>query len=297
MNYRRGSLAWFGRQTHNQQVLTINWDEFEKWLNNHLAKNYAEDSLRYSKKYADILINNKTHEIFKLSKDKQRLVMSSLSNLSKFLGIYLQWKQSMKNTGLKWSKADAFNSFMRIMNNNHNDLIQWYNQASEILEESEKLYLRFMLLNGLRKSEGIESFNLIINLSKQSKVNEYYNEELLTLEHYKYPKLFLRNNKNAYFSVIPKNLITEICNSQPVSYPMIRKRLKRHGLDTRIKQLRSYWASYMVKNRILISEEADLCQGRVPKTVFARNYLKESLKELSNRIFKALTELEQPINN
>ena len=116
------------------------------------------------------------------------------------------------------------------------------------------------------------------------------------LEHYKYPKLFLRRNKNVYCSVIPRNLILKISNSQPVSYPIIRKRLKKHGLNTRIKQLRSFWASYMVKNRILISEECDIMQGRIPRTVFARNYLKESFRELSDRILKGLIDLENQIN-
>jgi len=228
-----------------------------------------------------------------LSKDKQRLVMSSLSNLSKFLGIYQQWKASMKNTGLKWSKSDSFNSFMRIFNNNHSDLIEWYHKAIDVLNDNEKLYLRFMLLNGIRKNEGILSFNMIITLYKQNKLNQYFNEELSVLEHFKY-KQFLRNTKNVYISIIPKELISEITNSKPVNYSMIRKRLG-NNLKVRIKELRSYWSSFMVKNRILITEEADLCQGRIPKTVFAKHYLKENLKELSDRILKGLEDLGKSI--
>jgi hypothetical protein len=295
---RRGSLAWFGRQTHNQyQTLTaIDWSSFKTWLDAHLANNYASDVLRYCLKYSDILLNNEPHKILLLSKDKQRLVMSSLSNLAKFLSIYPQWKESMHNSGLKWSKNDSFNSFMRIFNNNHGDLIEWYHKAIDVLNDNEKLYLRFMLLSGLRKNEGIQSFNLIIDLYKQNKLNEYFNEELSVLEHFKF-KQFLRNTKNVYISILPKELIFEIANSKSISYSMIRKRLLRNNLKVRIKELRSYYASYMVKNRILISEEADLCQGRIPKSVFARHYLKENLKELSSKILVALTELEQSVNN
>jgi hypothetical protein len=53
----------------------------------------------------------------------------------------------------------------------------------------------------------------------------------------------------------------------------------------------------MVKNRILISEEADLIQGRVSKQILVRHYLKESMKELSNRVLEGLKGLEQSINN
>jgi intergrase/recombinase len=184
---------------------------------------------------------------------------------------------------------------MRIFNNNHNDLVEWYHKAVNVLNNNERLYLKFMLLSGMRKNEGIQSFNLIISLYKENKLGEYFNEELSALEHWKYPKLFLRNTKCLYISIVPKSLVFEIANSKTVSYPMIRKRLEKNGLKVRIKELRSYWASYMVKNRVLISEEADLCQGRVPKSVFAKHYLKENLKELSDRTLKGLQGLIENI--
>jgi intergrase/recombinase len=274
----RGSLAWLGRQTHNHQILNIEWKNYEEWLYNHLAKSYAKDVIRYSKKYADVLIDNKTSKLFTLSKDKQRLVMSALSNLSKFLGMYQQWRESIRSNGLKWSKADTFESFMRIMNNNHSDLLEWHKKASEVLKDKEKLYLRFMLLSGLRKNEGIQSFNLIITLSNERKLADYYNEDLSMLEHYKF-KQFLRRTKNAYITFISKDLLMQITNSKLVSYPAIRKSLERKGFKLRVKELRSFYASFMVRHNI-ISEEADLLQGRVPKSVFVRHYLKENPKEL-----------------
>jgi hypothetical protein len=54
-------------------------------------------------------------------------------------------------------------------------------------------------------------------------------------------------------------------------------------------------ASFMVRHNI-ISEEADLLQGRVPKSVFVRHYLKENPRELRDRTLKAITELEQTLN-
>jgi len=263
-------------------------------LYNHLAENYARDVVRYSKKYADILTDNEASKLLMFSKDKQRLVMSALSNLSKFLGVYEQWKESTRNVGLKWSKTDTFESFMKIMNNNHNDLLEWHRKASGILKDNERLYLKFMLLSGLRKNEGIQSFNLIISLFKSGKLVDYFNENLSMLEHYRF-KQFLRRTKNAYITFIAKDLLMQIANSRPISYPAIRKYLNRSGLKTRIKELRSYYASFMVRHN-LISEEVDLLQGRVPKSVFARHYLKENPAELRDRTLLAITQLEKTID-
>jgi intergrase/recombinase len=162
------------------------------------------------------------------------------------------------------------------------------------LKDNEKLYLRFMLLSGLRKNEGLQSFNLIITLSNEGKLADYYNEDLSMLEHYRF-KQFLRRTKNAYITSIPKDLLMQITNSKPVSYPAIRKSLERKGFKLRVKELRSFYASFMVRHNI-ISEEADLFQGRVPKSVFVRHYLKENLRELRDRTLEALRQLEQTLS-
>jgi intergrase/recombinase len=197
----------------------------------------------------------------------------------------------MKEHGIKWSRPDSLDSFYNIMNNNHNDLLEWYGNVQSFLEENEQLFLRFILLSGLRKAEGVQAFNQIIELNKQGKLSEYYNEELSMLEHYKY-KQFLRGTKNAFISIVPKSLILSIANSKQVSYNAIHKRFYRKHLKIRIKELRSYYASFMVKHG-LASEEVDLLQGRVSKSVFARHYLKENPAELRDRCLEAVRQLAQ----
>jgi len=86
----------------------------------------------------------------------------------------------------------------------------------------------------------------------------------------------------------------QIANSKPVSYYSIHCFLMRRKISLRIKELRSYYASFMVRHNI-ISEEVDLLQGRIPKSVFARHYLKENPTELRNRVLTALTLLEQTL--
>jgi intergrase/recombinase len=220
--------------------------------------------------------------------------MSALSNLSKFLGVYQEWKDNVKNAGLKWSRIDSLDSFLRIINNNHGDLLEWYRKACNVLDENEKVYLRFMLLSGLRKNEGAQSFNLIIKLFKEGKLAEYFNENLSMLEHYRF-KQFLRRTKNAYVTIIPRNLVQQIAYCTPISHTAILRYLQRRGLRMRIKELRSFYASFMVRHNI-ISEEVDLLQGRVSKSVFVRHYLKENPSELRDRTLRAVEQLESTLH-
>ena len=223
-------------------------------------------------------------------------MLKSLINLSKYLGEYESFKSQLKNHGIKWVTTDnSFNSFLAIINNQHSTLGQWYKDAMTILPDNEKLYLKFTLLSGLRKDESIKSIMLIQKLASNGKLGEYWNEEIGIFEHFRYGDLFLRNTKNVYISIIPKELVQQIVNSQPVYYTTIRKHLEKNKLTLRIKELRSYFATYLRKNGI-ISEYIDLLQGRIPKSVFARHYLKiEDLKELVTQVLAVTLTMERDL--
>jgi len=124
--------------------------------------------------------------------------------------------------------------------------------------------------------------------------DNYYNEELNCLEHFKFKELFLRRTKNAYISFVPKSLILEIATSKQVTYPAIIKRLKRKSLKTRINELRDYYGTFMVRHG-LIREEVDLLQGRIPPNIFIRHYWSPSFKELRDRTIEAISLLEQSV--
>jgi hypothetical protein len=68
---------------------------------------------------------------------------------------------------------------------------------------------------------------MIIDLNSEGKLSEYYNQELQVLEHFKYGKVFLRGTKNAYISFVSKEMIDQICNSEPVTYNAIHCRFMR----------------------------------------------------------------------
>jgi intergrase/recombinase len=98
-----------------------------------------------------------------------------------------------------------------------------------------------------------------------------------------------------YISIVAKKLVDEVVNSQPVHYTILRKHLRKNKLRVRIKELRSYFATYLRKHGIL-AEYIGLLQGRNPKSVFAKHYLKiESIKELAQRVNAVTATIESSL--
>ncbi len=81
---------------------------------------------------------------------------------------------------------------------------------------------------------------------------------------------------------------------KPITYDVIGKRLARRRIKVRISELRDYYATFMVRHG-LIKEEVDLLQGRITKSIFVRHYWSPAIKEMKQRVFNALQELEQII--
>jgi len=269
----------------------INWNDFKAWVFKKYAKSHAPTIYCYAKRYA-FMLNGNFKELETFSGSKKNTVIKALTALSKFLGVYEDFKASLSRYGIKFARTDSFNAFLRIINNNSDDLLDWFSKAYAVARENEKLFLKFALISGLRKSEAINSFNLIISLAKTNDLNSYFNEELSCLEHFKFKQLFLRGKKNAYITFIPKEMVNEIAKSEPITYEAIRKRLLKNGLKVRINELRDYFATFMVKHG-LIREEVDLLQGRIPPSLFVRSYWSPSFKELKERVFKGLEELQK----
>jgi intergrase/recombinase len=209
--------------------------------------------------------------------------------LSKFKGEYLEFHDKIKQYGIKWVSQDSFTSFLKIFNNNHDSLVQWYKDVSNVMKPHEQLWLRYLALSGLRRTEAEISFNKILELGKQRR-SDYINEKGI-VEHFRFPKDFLRGTKNCYISIVPASLIEEIANSQHLCYSTLRKRLEHNAFNQRFKELRSFYSSFMARNG-LMSEEIDLLQGRVPKSVFARHYLKENIGEFKCRVLEGNNKLE-----
>jgi len=270
----------------------IDWQSFKQYVNNKYAEGYALSLLEHSKKYYQLLSN--VNGILAIKPTARNNTINALTALSRFLGTYDAFMADLKRRGVKRYKPDAIQSFTRIFNSEaHKGLGEWYQKAKASVNESEKLYLEFMLLSGVRAMEGVKSFNSIVELGS-SYSQEYYNEKTLFLEHFRYPKLFLRSSKNLYVSAVPRVLLDDISKASVVSYNVIDKKLNKANLNMRIKQLRSYYATTM-REKGLLSEEIDLMQGRVGKSIFLHHYFKADPLALCNKILELLPSIRESI--
>jgi hypothetical protein len=183
----------------------INWSEYKQYLFSKYAKSYAIQIFEHSRKYRHLLEDVNGIQLCKPT--IRNNVINALTVLSKYLGTYESFKKSMQVHGIKRVKADPVQAFTRIFNSDaHKGLGEWYQHAMAALKENEQLYLRFMLLSGVRAMEGAKAFNLLVELGSKY-TEEYFNEDTGFLEHFKYPKLFLRRSKNVYVSALPKELL------------------------------------------------------------------------------------------
>jgi intergrase/recombinase len=270
----------------------IDWNKYKQYLDSKYAKCYATQLFEHSRKYHPLLTD--VNSILLSKPTTRNNVINSLTVLSRFLGTYNSFMNELKTHGIKRVRPDPVQAFTRIFNSKaHEGLGEWYKQAMTVLNENERLYLRFMLLSGVRAMEGVKAFNLIVELGTNY-IEEYFNEKTGFLEHFKYPKLFLRGSKNLYVSTVPQKLLDDIARSEKISYNVIDKRLDRAGLGMRVKQLRSFYATKM-RERGVLSEQIDLVQGRVGKSIFLQHYFKADARLLSDRIRELLPRIEETL--
>ena len=248
--------------------------------------------MRYAKKYSHFLLKRDFSELNTFSNCKRNHVLKALSALAKFLGMYEEFKGLMKSYGLKWSSVKAEDLIIsRLTNANGNSTI--FKWISEVKSELPKLevFLDFVLVSGLRYNESIRAYNLIIELAKEGKLSEYYNEENGVLEHFRFKQHFIRRTKKAFISFIPKQLIERISKSERLDWCQIQNWIKRKDLRLKFSDVREFWATYMTKH--LRQPEIDFLQGRVSASVFMRNYFNPILiVDLRVRVFQGIREIQ-----
>ncbi len=259
----------------------INLVDFKIWLEKRYSKSYAWSINNYIEKYKH-LYNGKLSELESFKPAKKRMILASLTALSKYLGEYESFRTKIRNFGIKWSSRNNYDCFKRIWNDESADIPQWLKECFNKFDFTYKIFIKFCAISGLRKTEAINAFNLILELKKQNKLEKYYNFKLEALEHYKFPILFLRNSKNAYLSFIPLDFIQEIFKCHRVSNVVLKRRFKKHKMKCRLQHLRHYSATLMIQNGLL-REEVDLLQGRIGKTVFMQHYFSPNIENLKNR--------------
>ena len=265
-----------------------------QWVKGKYSKSYSNNVLNYCKRYGHLInsSNSNLREIELLPNYTKNQVIASLTVLSKFNGTYEQFKGKLKANGVKSARPNSLDAFLRILNATDSDILDYYKKIQPILRSNEQLYIKFLLRTGLRVSEAIHSFNLVIELASNGRLNEYYNEDWSVLQHFKYQNLFIRGNKNCYLSFVSKDFLMQIAKSKPVTYHALHKRLSYKKQPMRFDEFRDFFGTHLINNGILEVEQNLLC-GRIPVSVFVRHYWSPKLKELGTRIFKALESIEQ----
>jgi len=221
--------------------------------------------------------------------------MRSLSNLSRFLGLYEEWKHIIKSYGFKWKRSDPLATILSIINNNEKDIRSWLFNALERLPDDAAATISFISLTGLRIVEACDSIHLVTQLSDQNRLDEYIDSELLMLQHFRYPKIFLRNSKNTFVSFVSKDLLNLILQVKPnLNHDDLKSRLRKRNMRIRLKDLRKLYAT-MLRNAGIPSEFIDILQGRISSSIFLRFYYKPLLQQMRNQVMEAITPLEQEI--
>jgi intergrase/recombinase len=249
----------------------------------------------YATKYYNLLENNNLSPLNQLSPCKRRHILQALSNLSKYQGRYDDFKKLMHNSDIKWNTTSATDIFKKIYTNtqsNNNGTLEWVLECKKVLKWQHYFPIAVMLLTGLRTSEALSVLNLVF----KGEFGNYYNAEFKTLEHFRYPDIFIRTTKNTYISLLPPSAVNAIAkwNYKPLTYSGLRCTLRRKKLTANFYDTRSWYATYLRQHGIE-SEFIDLLQGRIPASIFSRHYYKPNIQSLSNRVSDLLEPLAKQL--
>jgi len=264
----------------------VDWVAFKLWLNKEYKPKTAYDILYYLKKYAHCLLDRDFKPLLDLTKDKRLHCMAALSSLSKFLGIHEEFSTLVKNYGLKWSvRSDDLLIARFTKSVDPNAVFDWIKQVKSCCSGLRD-FMDFMATTGLRFDEAIESYNLIIKLSKEGKLNSYYDGEREVLEHYRFKEIFLRKTKKAFISFVSKELVKNISDHKLLNAYAVQSKVKRGTKKLRFGDIREVHGT--VATKFLNEVEINFLHGRISSSVFMQNYFNPVwLADLKDRTLKA----------
>jgi hypothetical protein len=292
----------FGRQLSRAQGGTvghgqaIDWPKFEEWLNSQYSPKHAKQLYSRAAIHHEAASDPmKAAQLKVLSRDKRRLIMEGLAAYSKFTGTYETWQGVRKQAGLKWEQSDPLNVVTALLDGEATGAIDWLKETVTQLPAAHRTVLIVAALTGLRPDEAAKACQLVYDLAQNGQLADYYDAELNLLQHFKYPKLFLRRTKNAYISFVSPRVIQAMAGNAPVTYEKVSQSIRtwRKDVQVRTKELRKYHATLLRKH--LEREIVDLLQGRVGTSIFAKHYYRPLLAELRDRVLAATKPLEDEL--
>jgi intergrase/recombinase len=170
-------------------------------------------------------------------------------------------------------------------------MLDWLKQTLNRLPTPVGNILLHNTLTGVRPSENLLCIKLV-----QTDYDNYANEELGILQHFRYSEFVCKKTKKAYLTVYDDSILQIALNCKVYNtWKAFRSKLKRCEINAvHTKYCRAIYATWLRKSGIE-QEIISLYQGRVPNTVFQASYLKTNVREDRERILKALYQLKQCI--
>jgi intergrase/recombinase len=270
------------------------FDEFQEYLEStlKLEKATVRNRMVYARKYYRLLETWNLSELLKLSNEKRGHIMRSLSLLSKYQGKYEKWQQARNNYQLKWSSLDSLQSFHNITDESTgiDKMIDWVKASIEQYPRFTNILI-FNTLTGLRPTEAVESFNLLLTLS----ANNYLSQDCRRLEHFRFPTTFLRRTKKAFISIVNQQILNLLKDHQneELNYSKIRLTFQRNNMECKMSYCRKIFATFL-RNEGIESEIIDMLQGRIPNSIFVRHYYRPNIDKF-NEIREKLDKLSDII--
>jgi hypothetical protein len=187
-----------------QELAANFWEKYKHYLSGLSNRETTNDRIAYARKYYHVLLSGNASNLLSLSTDKRIHAMKSLAALSKYLGCYDSWTNIRHNYQLKWSNGDSLDIFNKIFadKENYSSMMGWVKNAIKLLPKPDSNILIFCTLTGLRAHESFKSVELIHN----DRIS-YLNNNLMILEHFRYPNIFFRRTKKAYISIVNKKIL------------------------------------------------------------------------------------------
>jgi intergrase/recombinase len=298
------NVSWCGRRDLNpgsQAWKTppkeIDWNEFYVWmLKDHMIE-YCRNTVVYAKKYYQCLLNHDFSEIRDLKDTIRPNALKAISCLAKYLGVHEEFKLLVKNYSLKWSGRKAEDLIVDGITKveSPDEIFNWIKQVKRARPELS-VFMDFMTVTGLRLVEAVNSYNLIIKLNEEYRLDEYYDIEHEALEHFRFKEIFFRHTKKAFISFVPATLIQRISENKPLtSVIAVQNMVRKKGFKLRFSDIRETHGTLATKH--LKDNEIDFLHGRVNSSVFMKNYFNPSLiKDLKTRAYQVVDEIQEKIS-
>jgi hypothetical protein len=256
---------------------------------------YGSTIYNYAQLYGDCLFKRDLGRVRDLSDGLRPNVLKALSALAKFTGRYEDWQSLLKNYGLSWVGRSGDDVIIDRLNGvqDPEEIWTWIKTVKEARPGLTYL-LDLMAISGLRFVEGVNSCNLIGELSKDAKLDSYYAADKCALEHFRFKDIFLRNTKKAFVSFAPAELVKDISGLLPLSTDAVKKLIQKRGLPLRFGDIREAHGTFMTK--YLKESEINFLHGRVSGNVFMANYFNPSLiADLKARAFQGIAEIQSKV--